>query len=77
MEYREWDNIVAAYTQPRLTQDIDKLVAISGIAQVFQTKTADDYLAGLWKRSLPYQLLWRATDPGSENIGLQAGPGPQ
>jgi hypothetical protein len=38
------------------------LIAISGIAKRVQKTLRDDYLAGIWKRQLPYGLLWKV-DP--------------
>jgi hypothetical protein len=65
MEYRQWDEIVSAYTKCGLTKERDKLIAISGIAEIFRARIKDEYLAGLWRLLLPYQLLWRVEDPGS------------
>ena len=65
MEVRQWDEIVSAYTKCGLTKEKDKLIAISGIADCFEEKMKDDYLAGLWRSVLPYQLLWRVEDPAS------------
>jgi hypothetical protein len=65
MEYRQWDEIVSAYTKCGLTKEHGKLIAISGIAEIFQGKLRDQYLAGLWRGPLPYQLLWRVQDPGA------------
>jgi hypothetical protein len=64
-EYRQWDEIVSAYTKCGLTKEKDKMIAISGIAKIFRDKMKDEYLAGLWRCFLPYQLLWRVQDPGS------------
>ena len=48
----------------RLTQIDDKLPALSGIAELFKEKSGDVYAAGLWKRSLPFDLLWRCDQSG-------------
>lgn len=53
--------IVAPYLKCVLTKPEDKLIAISGIAKLFQDIFQDDYLAGLWRKGLPQQLLWRAS----------------
>lgn len=37
----------------------DKLVAISGLAQLTKTQLHVQYVSGLWARILPSQLLWR------------------
>ncbi|KAK0124222.1 hypothetical protein ONS95_009198 [Cadophora gregata] len=42
----------------------DKLAALSGIAALMKKKTGDMYAAGLWKASLPFDLLWRCDQTG-------------
>ncbi|KAF3005173.1 hypothetical protein E8E13_010638 [Curvularia kusanoi] len=41
-----------------LTHFGDKLVAISGIAQMVRSRLEDEYLAGMWRRDLLYDLGW-------------------
>ena len=53
-----WDSIVNRYNVTGLTKKEDKLVAISGIAKRMQISFDDEYLAGLWRKSLPSHLLW-------------------
>src|SRR3569833_2098066 len=55
--YRE---IVEDYTSRELTFASDKLVAVSGVAGLVQDRTGEEYLAGLWRKSLPRGLLWQA-----------------
>lgn len=62
-----WSNLVHSYTSCNLTNPGDKLIALSGIAKLLQESTQDEYLAGLWKKHLPSQLLW-------ESESDQAGP---
>lgn len=38
-------------------------MAISGIVKYFQPLLNDEYIAGLWRRRLISQLLWKVTDP--------------
>jgi hypothetical protein len=57
--YFMWACMIDAYTTTSLTQAGDKLVAISGIAQAMATILHDGYCAGLWRRNLEGQLLWR------------------
>ena len=53
--------VVEHYSQCKLTKSHDNLVAISGIAKLFQASVPGDiYLAGLWKNDLAYGLLWRS-----------------
>ncbi|KAF4632764.1 hypothetical protein G7Y89_g5364 [Cudoniella acicularis] len=57
--HKLWFGLVEAYSECQLTQETDKLVALSGIAQRVQEWTGWAYLAGLWKENLLYDLLWR------------------
>lgn len=54
-----WSSIVGRYSSCGLAFPTrDKLVAISGLAR--RCGNPDNYLAGLWRSTLPWQLLWRA-----------------
>ncbi|KAH8744477.1 heterokaryon incompatibility protein-domain-containing protein [Hyaloscypha finlandica] len=58
----KWPGIVAAYSNTALTNDKDKLVAISGIAKQMLEMwggSPRDYLVGLWRDSIHHELLWR------------------
>lgn len=57
-----WISIVSRYSVTGLTKGEDKLVAISGIAKRMQSLLDDEYLAGLWRKDLPCQLLWTVID---------------
>jgi len=59
-----WERLVERYSQRALTVADDKLPAISGLARLFQSSlkaSTEDYLAGVWKASLPHGLLWYVT----------------
>ncbi|KAF2185337.1 HET-domain-containing protein, partial [Zopfia rhizophila CBS 207.26] len=56
---RRWAAIVNQYTTRRLTFEKDRLPALSGLARTIQEETGDEYLAGLWKRDLGEDLLWK------------------
>lgn len=56
----DWRRIVRVYTRAALTEERDKLVAISALAREMRVVTNDDYLAGLWRTSLVDDLLWYA-----------------
>lgn len=43
----------------------DKLPALSGVARLLANATGDEYVAGLWKSTMPFDLLWRR-DPSLE-----------
>src|SRR5271170_3145991 len=57
--YCLWDELVETHSGLQLTKATDKLIAESDIAKLLQTVLNDDQcLAGLWRRHLPYHLLW-------------------
>lgn len=56
--YEIWNKIVKAYSRSLLTFGDDKLIALSGIAKRQQLEMNDQYIAGLWLKLLPSQLLW-------------------
>ncbi|CAO2652291.1 Nn.00g005740.m01.CDS01 [Neocucurbitaria sp. VM-36] len=53
-----WSWIVERYTSSDLTYAADKLVAISGLARDIQIQTRDQYVAGIWRKDLEFQLCW-------------------
>jgi len=57
--HRCWYRILEDYTQRTLTFPRDKLIAISGVADYIRRETSCEYLAGIWKESLPQALLWQ------------------
>jgi hypothetical protein len=59
-----WTNCVGEYTAGNLTNQCDKLVALSGCADLLQ-RPGNDYLAGIWSSALPQGLLW--CSEGSQN----------
>jgi hypothetical protein len=58
-----WTYLVGCYSSCFLTEGKDRLNAISAIAREIHSITKDDYLAGLWKRVLPLDLLWYSLRP--------------
>jgi len=58
-----WNQIVDAYSQCELTRSNDKLIALSGLAHLFQAVTGEEYIAGLWKSRLKESLDWRVYKP--------------
>lgn len=65
-EYRPWNQIVEVYSGCGLTEERDKLIALSGVAKAMQEVLADQYLAGLWKSNLSSDLLW-SVDSGQQD----------
>jgi hypothetical protein len=55
---RLWQDMVKNYTRRELTYPSDRLPGIAGIAQMIQSRTGFQYVAGLWKERLLLDLLW-------------------
>ncbi|KAM5341800.1 hypothetical protein ACJ41O_014831 [Fusarium nematophilum] len=53
-----WHNLVILYSRKDITFEQDKLVAVSGLADLFAAQMGTDYIAGLWKSTLLKDLLW-------------------
>ncbi|RDW73392.1 hypothetical protein BP6252_07299 [Coleophoma cylindrospora] len=53
-----WTGVIFDYSNRALTNQVDRLIAVSGIASVLQSRYGDIYLAGLWASYLSFQLSW-------------------
>lgn len=57
----EWYGILEDYSSRFMTQEMDKLPALSGVAARFTAKfRGDEYHAGVFRQHLPAALLWRS-----------------
>ena len=54
----KWHDIVDDYTTRNLSFPLDKLTALSAIADLYKESTGHTYLAGLWRETLIYDLCW-------------------
>lgn len=54
-----WSQIIEEYSVRNLTVLEDKLPALSGLACKFGVVTGFTYIAGLWKETLLYDLVWQ------------------
>ncbi|KAM7192328.1 heterokaryon incompatibility domain containing protein [Naviculisporaceae sp. PSN 640] len=55
-----WRECVMSYSKRNLGRDSDRLPAISGIATLLLPPGGEEeYIAGLWKEAMPFDLLWR------------------
>jgi hypothetical protein len=64
----DWRRVVHNYSKLDLTFPHDALPALSGIVQVFARLFDDEYLAGLWRKSIMADLLWyRYIEPESKS----------
>ena len=70
-QYEIWYRLVAAYSDRKLTYAIDKLPAISGLAQELEMSISDPdekYLAGFWLGDLAQGLLWMSSATWNEDM---------
>jgi len=59
--YELWKRVVEVYSRTFLTKQNDKLIALGGIARMMSGAGLihDHYIAGMWRKHLESQLLWR------------------
>jgi hypothetical protein len=55
-----WWSIVRIYSQGQLTRLLDKEMACSGLVKSLETTFKDSCIVGLWKKGMPFQLLWES-----------------
>ncbi|ENH67407.1 hypothetical protein FOC1_g10010677 [Fusarium oxysporum f. sp. cubense race 1] len=54
-----WHRSVQEYSRLNVTYESDKTIALAGVAQRMQhIQPGDRYLAGIWEKHLPLDLLW-------------------
>lgn len=51
-------DLVEEYSRRVLSLPQDRILAISGIAELVRSRTDQKYAAGLWRRMLPVALIW-------------------
>lgn len=61
--YDQWNHLVAVYSRCDLTCPDDRLIAMSGVAEMYKKHTGDEFLAGLWKSRLIEGLNWVVVSP--------------
>jgi hypothetical protein len=70
----EWSTLAMDYSSRLLTSRTDKLPALSGLATEFGRLYGDIYLAGIWKSSLPWSLLWSSLLRSHEDLKPDPAP---
>ena len=60
-QIRRWHELCTAFSGRKLSDPLDRLPALSGVAKNFRLKFPGigDYVAGLWTTNLAQQLLWK------------------
>lgn len=73
-----WRNLMVDYTPRSLTFPSDRLSAIAGVAAEFGKLFNDEYLAGMWRKTLRTDLGWYRSDREGymkcQNFGLGLAP---
>jgi hypothetical protein len=59
VHYDIWSSVVAAYNRKQALHGDDKLAGLSGPAKEMKRILNDECIAGHWRRSLSWSLLWR------------------
>lgn len=54
-----WHRLVGEYTRATLTKAEDTLSALSGVVNSIPPGILGSYIAGLWSKNLPWDLLWQ------------------
>ena len=72
--HKRWFQLVTMYTAGQLTQESDKLIAMSGVAKAVQGEKSLIYLAGLWKEYIHLDLLWCMKDVPSARPAVYLAP---
>jgi hypothetical protein len=57
--HTSWQHVVASYSKRTLTDSADKLAAILGIANFLGDIVGDQLLAGVWRKRIWHDLLWK------------------
>lgn len=58
-----WRRLIDQYAPLQLTCLNDKLPALSGLARAMKGISQENYLAGLWKDTLLFDMCWTASSP--------------
>ncbi|KAJ8489004.1 hypothetical protein ONZ51_g3227 [Trametes cubensis] len=66
--WQTWYDIVGNYSCRSLSNSSDKLIALSGLAELFARALGSDYIAGLWRITLPGDLLWKTRIPSDGSL---------
>lgn len=56
--HNEWTSLISVYSGRSLSYQHDKLPALSAIASLFQDAMRDEYICGLWRNSILYDMTW-------------------
>lgn len=69
-----WQRIVGPYAQKDITNPLDILPALAGLASRAQSDDLGQYVAGLWAKKLPEGLFWSADIVSTKSPPIQTAP---
>lgn len=61
----EYYTLVSKYSQRKLTQGSDKLLALTGLTSQLHKAVGGEYVAGLWTCDITSGLIWRSMGPSA------------
>lgn len=74
-KYDLWRSVLHEFSMCNLTEEKDKLVAISGLAKKLNSLSeGDEYYGGLWKANLLLDLLWSVNNEEYDDIPVPHRP---
>src|SRR5690606_81972 len=59
-----WQQVIGHYTRLNLTNSKDTLVALAGVARIYQQLYKSLYIAGHWEEDFVQSLIWRISTEG-------------
>lgn len=72
---KAWFDLVCYYSRCKFSRVSDKMIALAGLVEHIRGTTKDTYIAGLWKKDLIEQLLWKVDSKQSHlRIPIYMGP---
>jgi hypothetical protein len=57
--HKQWVRLVENFTGRKMSLYAEKLLAIAAIASWFQRKLSDQYVVGLWKSTILFDMMWK------------------
>ena len=64
--HQQWMELVGPYSARDLSLHTDRLVALIGVASFIKEATGTQFLAGLWKISLAWNMIWQCKTPNEK-----------
>ncbi|KAI9710149.1 MAG: hypothetical protein M1820_002951 [Bogoriella megaspora] len=69
---KAWRHIVQQYSQGHLSLEKDKLPALSGLARRTYNEHNSQYLAGMWRDEIEWQMCWKSETTTQQRLSWRA-----